>query len=55
MEDILEMRLQSGTCVFHVPISTVVIQITTFSECAQSLKVDAFRQNLADNQIENFS
>ena len=42
MEDIHEMMLSSVTCVFRSLMTTVLIQITSFSKCAKSLKVDAF-------------
>ena len=42
MEDILEMMLQSGTCMFRAPMTTLLIQISSFFKCVKRLKVDAF-------------
>ena len=51
-EDICEMMLWNLTCVFRVPMTTVLIQITSFLNPGKSLKVDAFQQKLAHNYIK---
>ena len=41
MKDIQEMMLWNWTCVFRVPMTTVLIQITSFLKFINRLKVDA--------------
>ena len=42
MEDICEMILWNLTCVFRVPTTIVLIQITSFFKPGKSVKVDVF-------------
>ena len=55
MEDIHEMMLWNLTCMFRVPMTTVLIQITSFFKSGKCLKVDAFWQKLAHNYIKTYS
>ena len=47
MEDIYEMMLWNITCMFCVPITTVLIQITLFFKSERILKFYAFWKKLA--------
>ena len=51
MEDIHEMMLWNLTCMFHVLMTTVLIQIKSFFKSGKSLKVDAFWQKLIHNYM----
>ena len=47
MEDIHEMMLWNLTCMFRVPMTTVLIQITSFFKSGKSPKVEVLWQKLA--------
>ena len=55
MEDIHEMMLWSSTCIFRIPMTTVLIQITSFFKSGKSLKVAAVSQKLAHHYIKTAS
>ena len=55
MEDIHEMMLWNLICMFRVPMTTVLIQITSFFKSGKSFKVDAFWQKLAHNYMKIYS
>ena len=38
----VEIMWRSWTCVFHVPMTTVLIRMISFSKCATRLKIDVF-------------
>ena len=42
MEDIHKMMLCFGTCVFHVPMTTVLIQKTSFFKSGKKVKLDMY-------------
>ena len=55
MEDIHEMMLWKLTFMFGVPMTTVLIQITSFFKSGKSPKLDAFWQKLAHNYMKTHS
>ena len=55
MEDIHEMMLWSLTCMFRVPMTTVLIQITSFFKSEKSIKVDAFWQKFVHEYMKTYS
>ena len=55
MEDMHEMILWNLTCMFRAPMTTVLIQITSFFKSGKSLKVEVFWQKLAHNYMKTYS